>query len=214
MADIFTFDSDDAERYADVISAVATAVAVGEMEKALTELAPIAGQLWMGSLKQTPRSDESEEKKRRREKDNALRAQVFVRDRFRCTHCGGRTVPRSILIALSDLFPAEIPYHPHYKRGVTHPVYWALAPEADHVFAHSRGGAFTLENLTTSHAACNTRKADSLASPPVTGLTDSWNGLLELYPALIAAGAGAQRPRYHREWSRLYARASVTKVAR
>ena len=71
-------------------------------------------------------------------------------------------IPRNVLVAMSDLFPEEIPYSVRYKRGETHPAYWPMVPEADHVFAHSRGGANVLENLTTLHAACNTQKSDSL----------------------------------------------------
>lgn len=103
-------------------------------------------------------------------------------------------------------------YDVHYTRGNIHPVFWALAPEADHVLAHSRGGMNVLENLTTLHAACNTRKSDALTddlpSVQVTQYRDDWDGLLSFYPALIAAGAGAARFPYHRDWSRRYGLAS------
>lgn len=87
-------------------------------------------------------------------------------------------------------------------------MFWALAPEADHVHPHAYGGENTLENLTTLHAACNTRKSDGVVQdPPATAAaqpTDPWDGLASFYPALIAAGAAEARQRYHRKWSRRY----------
>lgn len=85
-------------------------------------------------------------------------------------------------------------------------MFWALAPEADHVHPHAYGGENTLENLTTLHAACNTRKSDELVEdPPATTAappTDAWDGLASFYPALIAAGAVEARRKYHRAWAR------------
>jgi len=210
MSEVFTFDASDAERYADTLAA-ATAIAAADIDRARAELASVAGALWMGSLKQAAGSCGVDGTASRRLRDDALLARVFVRDHFRCTHCGGRVIPRSILVELSDLFPAEIPYDPHYKRGATHPVYWALGPEADHVFAHSRGGAFALDNLATLHAACNTRKADSLAAEPAIRPVgpDGWDGLISLYPALIGMDAGGARRQYHARWGRHYAQATV-----
>ncbi|WP_420846197.1 HNH endonuclease [Microbacterium caowuchunii] len=50
-------------------------------------------------------------------------------------------------------------------------VFWALAPEADHIHPHAHGGENTLDNLTTLHAACNTRKADSLITDPTRAMS-------------------------------------------
>ncbi len=209
----FDDDDDDVNRYADTLARAVSTLALRGFADAAQELRPIAGEVWMGRLQSKGRSGDGGGAAGPRVTDEALRAQVFVRDRFRCTSCGQRAIPRSILVALHDLFPAEIPYHAHYARGKVHPVFWALAPEADHKLAHSRGGLNVLENLTTLHAACNTQKSDSLEAhmrrnetPRVHG---EWDGLVSHYPLLIAAGAGASRPAYHRAWSRRYAALSA-----
>lgn len=154
----------------------------------------------MGKL--TSRASESAvpSEKKSRAGQELIRAQVFVRDHNICTACGGKTIPRNVLVAMHDLFPDEIPYHPNYRRGFTHPAFWFLAPEADHIIPHSRGGAFTLENLTTLHAACNTQKSDAEARS-IEALTHSdWDGLLSFYPALVAAATDSPRSGYHRSW--------------
>jgi hypothetical protein len=208
MIEVLEFNVSDVERYADVLAETVAAVADSDRSNAVNALAPIAGEVWMGRLTSVGKAGFGGAATGARVTDESLRARTFFRDGFRCTYCGGRAVPRSILVAIHDLFPAQIAYDPHYGRGKTHPVFWALAPEADHVFAHSRGGANKLENLTTLHAACNTRKSDSLSEdmPRLTPVapTERWDGLVSLYASLIAAGAGAARPAYHRKWARLY----------
>ena len=89
----------------------------------------------------------------------------------------------------------------HYKIGTVHPVYWALAAEADHVLAHSRGGLGDAGNLATAHVGCNTRKSDSLLEEPpaVAGRSGDdkvWDGLVSHYPAIVAAG-NARGSRHH-----------------
>lgn len=206
MVNIFRFDDSDIDRYATSLSSTVAAVQAGSFTDAVSAFEPIAGEIWMGSLTVLGTRSAGEVVFGARVKNETLRAQVFARDRFRCTACAGRAVPRCILVAVHDLFPKQLPYDPHYKRGHIHPVFWALAPEADHVFPHSLGGQNTLENLTTLHASCNTQKSDGeiQRSSLHRRDRDSWDGLVASYPALIAAGAGDARPQYHREWSRRY----------
>ena len=210
MVEIFEFGVADAERYADLLAKTVSAVANDDLAGAADALQPIAGEIWMGKLTSAGRRVNGGSAAGARLRDELLRAQVFIRDGFRCTYCGVRAVPRSILVAVSDLFPEAVQYDIHYRRGKIHPVFWALAPEADHIFAHSRGGPNTLDNLTTLHAGCNTRKSDSLAADlPHVELSPAlhrWDGLVSGYASLIAAGAGTARPAYHREWSGRYAR--------
>lgn len=208
MIEVLSLGGMESERYADVLSNTARAVADEGLSEASAALQPIAGEIWMGRLTTASRAGEERAAAPPRLRNETLRAQVFVRDGFRCTSCGERAVPRSILVAIHDLFPDLVAYDVHYTRGKIHPMFWALAPEADHVLAHSRGGANVLDNLTTLHAACNTRKSDSLVSDSLRAAhsspNDGWDGLTSLYPALISAGAGEVRPGYHRTWSRRY----------
>lgn len=209
MTDISSFGHADAERYADVLAQTVDAVANGGLAAGLAALQPIAGEVWVGRIAASRELGRSGSAPRARERNDALRAQVFVRDGFRCTYCGGRAVPRNILVAIHDLLPGQVPYDAHYARGKVHPVFWALAPEADHVVPHSHGGPNCLENLTTLHAACNTLKSSAFPSEvqflPRPLVPMNWDGLIASYPALIDAGAGGVRPSYHRTWARRYA---------
>lgn len=209
MVEVLKFDVADIERYAGILFMTSTAVSEIGREAAAEIVRPIAGEVWMGKLKSAGKAGLGGGATGARLITDAVRVRTFARDRFRCTYCGGRAIPRSILVALHDLFPSDISYDAHYGRGRMHPIFWALAPEADHVVAHSRGGTNTIENLTTLHAACNTIKSDSLIDDlpmlQVSEVASEWDGLVSLYPSLIAAGAGVARPAYHRKWKRLFA---------
>lgn len=207
--DIDLFMDADVERYASVLRDSAELVREGDLVHAEATLASIAGEVWMGRLATAKFPADRSEVAPSRTSDERLRARVFVRDGFTCTACGGRAVPRCVLVAIHDLFPKALPYNANYKRGFTHPVFWLLAPEADHKVAHSRGGENSFDNLTTLHAACNTRKSDAefdLTGEPYLA-NENWDGLISAYPALVAAGAGAIRPAYHRGWLNRYTQA-------
>lgn len=202
MTNVTEFSPTDIETYSSALLRAAEWVSAGDLAAAQSSLNPIAGAIWQGKLSSRKAASAEASEMRSRTSQNAVRAQVFVRDRNLCTACGGKTIPRNILVAMHDLFPEEIPYHPNYKRSFTHPAFWFLAPEADHVMPHSQGGAFTLENLTTLHAACNTQKSDSIAANTTMGATSEWDGLLSHYPALVAASPNSLRANYHRTWMR------------
>lgn len=209
MRQLHAFDQADTERYADTLSTVASAVVRSDPAAAARALSPIAGELWYGRLTLAAPAGPGGQARGRRAVPEHVRAEVFMRDRFHCTYCGGRVVPRCILVALSDLFPDELAYHPNYARGQIHPVYWALAPEADHDLAHSRGGTNDIGNLATLHTACNARKSDSLTAlmPAVTppAARAEWDGLLSFYPGIVASGPGT-REMYHARWIRHFSR--------
>ena len=217
MNEILSFDFESAENYASVLASAADAIVSGEIALAEERLLPVAGHVWAGRITaptRTPTEPSTEGRRRRRNLPEQLRAQVFMRDGFRCSGCGGRTIPRNVLVAFSDAYPIAIPYNRHYVAASTHPAYWALAPEADHVVPHSRGGEDSLENLTTLHAACNTRKSATLSehlpslyrNPPPG--SDEWDGLMGSYRSIVALGdtqgirhAAAS---YHTRWLRAY----------
>lgn len=209
MIDVTQLSDDSGETYADAIARAGEAMALRDLDLAAEMLAPIAGERWRGALRLFPGSRALSAERAPRSVPNRTRARVFVRDRFRCTYCGGRVIPRCILVAVSDVFPEELAYHPNYARGQIHPAYWALAPEADHVLAHSAGGADAEDNLTTLHTMCNARKADALRHelPVLDPLPDPepWDGLVSDYRGMVAAGEGSARHHsaaYHRDWMR------------
>src|SRR5688572_2136810 len=64
---------------------------------------------------------------------------LFTRDVYVDPYTGDRLVVPGVLRLLSALFPDEIPYHPNWKAGLTHPIYWVLQPTIDHVIPIGRG---------------------------------------------------------------------------
>jgi hypothetical protein len=215
--EVHTLPDDAAAYYSGVLDAV-TAALPSSIEHARQLLTPIAGEVWMGSLTLHGATTPGVDVRTSRRVTDAARAEVFVRDGFTCTYCGGRTIPRCILVAISDVFPDEVPYYAHYRRGTVHPAYWALAPEADHVLAHADGGSSDPSNLTTLHAMCNTRKSSlavsslpTVATAPASDLP--WDGLLSRYADIVDAGEHhGQRhasPDYHRAWRRRFQRAAT-----
>lgn len=212
MTAILTLDLDDVDRYADALSAAVGAIVSGDLEGARSGIEPIAFERWEGQLRYAAKAGPATESAERRPRDvtDPMRAQVFLRDEMACTYCGGRCVPRNVLVAFSDLFPDELPYHPNYRRGAVHPMYWALAPEADHRFAHARGGTGDIANLSTLHTMCNARKSDALVTElPTIDRPEhviGWDGLLAAYLSIIAMGDSHGRRHsaasYHERWLR------------
>jgi len=214
--EIHTLRNDAAAWYSGILDEV-TAVLPSSIERARALLAPIAGEVWMGSLTLHGATGAGTVSRTSRRVSDQTRAEVFLRDGFTCTYCGGRTIPRCILVAISDVFPDEFPYYAHYRRGTVHPAYWVLAPEADHVLAHANGGTSDAVNLTTLHAMCNTRKsslpAESLplvaAAPPRDA---EWDGLLSRYADIVAVGEVIGRrhssAEYHSSWLKRFGRSS------
>ena len=151
MVEIVEFGDDDVEWYADVLADTVAAVSHSGVVAGAAALQSIAREIWMGRLTTTAGGlGAGEPATSNRLRNETLRTQVFVRDGFRCTYCGRRAVPRSILVAIHDLFPDNLPYDVRYHRGKVHPVFWALAPEADHVLAHAAGGEHSREPHDTA----------------------------------------------------------------
>ncbi|WAA65596.1 HNH endonuclease [Microbacterium oxydans] len=207
---VHSLPDDAAARYSETLAGVAAALP--SLELAEQRLAPIGGEVWMGSLTLHGSTTASNDVRTSRHVSDRTRAQVFLRDGFLCTYCGGRTIPRCILVAISDVFPEAFPYYAHYRRGTVHPAYWALAPEADHKLAHASGGSSDVDNLTTLHAMCNTRKSSLAAEtlPKVNLVSPAaethWDGLLSRYADIVIAGNHRGRRHsasgYHDQWLR------------
>ncbi|WP_434317544.1 HNH endonuclease [Leifsonia sp. P73] len=193
MSDVLTLDGAAVDRYADVLAVVAAALVDDDLDLARLSVSPIAGERWLGkvSLAGPQQPDGVHKRVPIKERD---RAQTLIRDGFRCGACGGRAVPRGVLVALSDVLPEELPYQQHYKRGEIHPVYWALAAEADHVVPSSSGGSSELTNLRTIHAFCNTQRGNALLEAHqmntlATSADPRWDGLIGAYPRIVAVAA-------------------------
>ncbi|SFR63020.1 hypothetical protein SAMN04488591_2574 [Microbacterium azadirachtae] len=213
--EIHALPDNAAAHYSGILADVAEALP-SSFELAEQLLTPIAGEVWMGSLTLHGKTEPGAAVRSSRSVPDRVRAKVFLRDGFVCSYCAGPTIPRCILVALSDVFPDALPYYAHYRRGTVHPAYWALAPEADHTLAHANGGSSDAANLTTMHAICNTRKSSLAAAalPPATGASalTNWDGLLSRYADIVLAGNQHGRRHsaasYHPNWLRHFGRLS------
>lgn len=138
-------------------------------------------------------------------------ARVFARDRFTCRYCGVRTIPTVVLRVLSLLYPAELPYDPHWKAA--HPCYWKITSSIDHIEAGSSGGDWSdPTNLTTACYQCSQTKSNVSIEHLGWDVdrrdsAHAWNGLTGLYPALWEI-AGRPSPGVYRPWMRAFADAS------
>ena len=123
--------------YADALAAVAEALAVQNVSSARKSLEAISGELWQGTVTTTRTTASELAATGPRAVSDGTRAKVFLRDGFRCSYCGGRGLPRCVMVGISDVFPEMFAYDAHYGRGRIHPAYWVLTLEADHTVPHA-----------------------------------------------------------------------------
>lgn len=198
--------------YAAALASVADALAVQDVSSARKGLQSISGELWQGTVSATRTAASQLPGTRPRAVSDETRARVFARDRFRCSACGGRGIPRCVMVGISDVFPDMFAYDAHYGYGRIHPAYWVLTLEADHTIPHAKGGSGTEENLTAMHALCNTRKSASgpheVSTVEQLGEQPDWDGLISAYPGVVLTGNSQGKrhsaPCYHSRWLRRF----------
>jgi 5-methylcytosine-specific restriction endonuclease McrA len=205
-------DTDDSD--VDIIAAVASALTAGDRDAARAALAPIAGQTIVThpiiATSHLPSRYPAGTGPKTRSPSNAVVAAVYLRDRFTCVYCTRRTVVLPLLGLVSELMPAEFPWHPNWKRDVAHRFYWDLSTTLDHVEAVSTGGNWAAEpNLVTACARCQYQKSNR--SPADLGwqihrTTAAWDGLTAFLPGLWER---ANRPKRFAVWVSEYRRRSA-----
>jgi hypothetical protein len=134
---------------------------------------------------------------------------VFKADGFRCRYTGDLLFFSGYLTALSGIWPATFPAHPHGKSDEAHEAYWTHFASVEHLDPVSTGGMETADNwITTSMARNQVRSRYSLEAlgwkvQPRDPLPD-WDGglqaflkLLEAFPALLSQGS------YLKRWHKL-----------
>ena len=110
---------------------------------------------------------------------------IYVRDGWRCRHCGTRVIDRSMRTRLNRCLPDVARWG---ARNVDkHAALAALSASLDHVVPHSRGGTNDEPNLVTACNACQFGRGqwtleevgffDPREFPPTC---DSWDGLTRL----------------------------------
>ena len=134
-----------------------------------------------------------------------VKVQTFVRDKFQCRYYGTRTVHLGALRLLSHLFPQAFPFHPNWRREVTHPAYWEISSSCDHLIPVARGGDNRLENLVTACYRCNAQKGDWLLEEWNMSLRDAststWDGLIHPFIQVMTHYSVQEKGlrRYYRE---------------
>jgi hypothetical protein len=125
---------------------------------------------------------------------------VFVRDGFVDRYTGDRLIFPPVLRVLSQVLPAEFPYHPNWKTDVTHPAYWEVVATVDHVIPVTRGGVDDESNWVTTSMARNSAKMnwkleDLGWTLHPAGKIKDWDGLLgwfvdysEAHPETLGRG--------------------------
>lgn len=76
--------------------------------------------------------------------------EIFMKDGFIDRYSGERLLNPGVLKILSFCFPAEFPYHSHWKMTDTHVAYWELIPTIDHIYPIARGGVDDPSNWVTT----------------------------------------------------------------
>jgi 5-methylcytosine-specific restriction endonuclease McrA len=133
---------------------------------------------------------------------------IFLRDRFYCRYCNGKTILTSVMELVGTLYPEIFPYHGHWKGGLTHPAFLTRSAIVDHVEPGAWGGGWDdPDNLVTACWPCNSVKSDFTLSQlrgwhrqPIRE-DDGWRGLTQYYPQLWKL-ANFPKPSLHRKWMR------------
>ena len=133
---------------------------------------------------------------------------VWLRDGFVDRYDGARLVFPGALRLLSELLPAEFPYHPNWKVGETHPAYWDLCPVLDHVVPVSRGGADGDANWVTTSQRNNSAKAQFTLEElgwtlKPAGTMADWDGLTGWFRSMLAERPALREHDAIGHWSRL-----------
>lgn len=130
---------------------------------------------------------------------------LFVRDGFIDRYTGERLVFPGVLRLISELFPAEFPYHSAWKFGVGHSWYWELFPSVDHVVPVTHAGADEEDNwVTTSFMSNLSRSNYSLEDLGWTvrpiEIDPAWDGLTIWYRKYLDSHGALKKVAPLRHW--------------
>ena len=134
---------------------------------------------------------------------------VFMRDGFIDRYSGNQLVFPPVLRILSQVFPKEFPYHPHWKMDECHIAYWNLLPTLDHIVPVSRGGEDTEANWVCTSQMRNSVKGGWLLEELFwelhpAGCSDEWDGLLDWAVTYCDNNPELLKNGYVADWMKAY----------
>jgi len=133
--------------------------------------------------------------------------EVFLRDGFIDRYSGDRLVNPGALRVISELLPAEFPYHPHGRRDESHIAYWELMPTVDHVVPLAQGGPHEIENFATTSMLRNLAKRNASLEQldwtlrPSGSLTQ-WDGMSRWFADFVKRTPDLREVKHIDDWFR------------
>ena len=131
---------------------------------------------------------------------------VFARDGFIDRYSGRRLIFPGTLRLLSQLYPAEFPFHNNWKTDACHFGFYELFPTVDHVVPVSRGGADEPQNWVSTSMVRNAAKANFTLeelgwSLGPCGDLATWDGLTGWFLRQVAVHPEFAQTGYLRRWA-------------
>lgn len=132
----------------------------------------------------------------------------FKRDGFIDRYSGQKLLNPGLLKVLSHYMPDVFPYHAHWKMEECHNAYWEFIPTVDHIYPIALGGADSEENWATTSMLHNSIKNNWTLEQLQwklyeAGNYEDWDGLTELFIALVNADLTLLKDAYIKKWYKL-----------
>ena len=137
----------------------------------------------------------------------AQKMNQFISDGFIDRYTGEKLLNPGILKILSNYFPNEFPYQPHWKMTDTHIAYWELVPTLDHIYPIAKGGHDDESNWVTTSMKNNSMKSNYTIDEihwtlyPKGDIAD-WDGLTGVFLELVNNDKELLKDSYIKTWYR------------
>ncbi len=137
----------------------------------------------------------------------AQKMNQFIIDGFIDRYTGEKLLNPGILKILSNYFPNEFPYQPHWKMTDTHIAYWELVPTLDHIYPIAKGGHDDESNWVTTSMKNNSMKSNYTIDEihwtlyPKGDIAD-WDGLTGVFLELVNNDKELLKDSYIKTWYR------------
>lgn len=130
---------------------------------------------------------------------------LFRRDRFTDRYFGQRLIFPGAFLVMTKLMPDAFPSHPNWRTDTTHVAYYELWPVIDHVLPIAMGGTYDDDNLATTSAMNNSRKANFTLRQMEWSLlpidsNHSWDGLTSWFAEMVGSNPSLLDDAYIKRW--------------